>query len=413
MSSSKDNDHARERKRAKTGERAEQVAAPSLTTGRLMTRIRVPSLRSLAVLVFTLLVLYRSRKALVSVTRPAWDATGRLDMWPPNATFIDGTRRYAAPHQCASFGFPPRAQRARVLVSVLLNFELDLLELLLHELDTVVSHVVVVEAEQTFTGAAKPLHFERALSNATLAARFAPFLPRITHLAIRAHEFDGMARNPWVREHYSRVTAPLAAIAQRRLLRANDLFLHLDADEIPRAAALRFLSECALPPHAFPVRVDARFFQYSFEHEVRAPYTSMRVCMYAGGALTAMRADDRRVRARTVLADAGWHCSWCFAALEQFAAKLGATSHQEHNDARLRAASRIQAYACRGDELYDNWFEFYTFGSAVSALLFGQYVHHARLEPPDDYPRAILQHARFRYLLPGHCVRPMRASARQ
>jgi beta-1,4-mannosyl-glycoprotein beta-1,4-N-acetylglucosaminyltransferase len=344
MSTHAGNDHARERKRAKTVDQADQATvASSLTTGKLMTRLRAYSARSFVLLVLLLFVLYRTRKALVSVTRPAWDVTGRLDMWPPNATFIDDTRFYAATHQCASFGFAPRAQRAHVIVSILFNFELEMLELLLHELHTVVSHFVVVEAEQTFTGAAKPLHFERALRNATLAARFAPFRHLVTHVTVRAHELEGVARNPWVREHYSRVTAPFAAIEKLRLVQINDLFLHLDVDEIPRAASLQFLSECALPPHAFPVRIDARFYQYSFEHEVKAPYTSIRASMYTGGALADMRADNRRVRPQTVLADAGWHCSWCFATLEQFAAKFGATSHQEHNAARLRTASRIQA----------------------------------------------------------------------
>ena len=138
------------------------------------------------------------------------------------------------------------------------------------------------------------------------------------------------------------------------------------------------------------------------DSQVKVQYTRMCVHMYTG-------VFGSSSPPRTVLSDAGWHCSWCFAALDAFLVKFAATSHQEHNDVRLRAASRIQAYICRGAELYDNWFEYYTFGSALSALAFGQYTHNARLEPPRDYPRFLGQHAhaaRLQYLVPGNCVRP-------
>lgn len=56
--------------------------------------------------------------------------------------------------------------------------ELDLLELRLNELASVVDYFVIAEATHTFTGKPKPLHFKEN------AARFEAFLPRIIHIIV-------------------------------------------------------------------------------------------------------------------------------------------------------------------------------------------------------------------------------------
>jgi beta-1,4-mannosyl-glycoprotein beta-1,4-N-acetylglucosaminyltransferase len=98
--------------------------------------------------------------------------------------------------------------------------ELELLEIRLHTLATVVDRFVLVESTRTHSGKPKPLFF------AENRERFRDFLPIIDHLVV----WDPPeGKDPWVREHHQRNYA-MRALSKLRL---TDVVHHSDVDEIP------------------------------------------------------------------------------------------------------------------------------------------------------------------------------------
>lgn len=103
--------------------------------------------------------------------------------------------------------------------------ELDILEIRLNEMDSVVDTFVLVEAAWTHQGAPKPLHFEESKQ------RFARFLPKIRHIVLSEQiETD----DTWVREHFQRdsIRRGLEGAAP------TDVFIVSDVDEIIRKDAV-------------------------------------------------------------------------------------------------------------------------------------------------------------------------------
>ncbi len=108
------------------------------------------------------------------------------------------------------------------------NNELDLLELRLRILEDVVDRFVLVEAAQSHTGIAKPLHFEENRD------RFARWLNRIQHVVI--------AKLPPENDAWANDAAQRNAIARGLPEVADDdLVLISDLDELPRRSAIEGL----------------------------------------------------------------------------------------------------------------------------------------------------------------------------
>jgi beta-1,4-mannosyl-glycoprotein beta-1,4-N-acetylglucosaminyltransferase len=130
--------------------------------------------------------------------------------------------------------------------------ELELLDLRLHELDSVVDHFVLVEATRTHTGLPKRLYYEENKE------RFAEFRDRIVHVVI-----DNMPMVPeeiqaaispqdrrwldtgyqmgdnWVRERFQRNTMMRAL----QNVDPDDIIIISDADEIVRPSVLENIRE--------------------------------------------------------------------------------------------------------------------------------------------------------------------------
>ncbi len=114
--------------------------------------------------------------------------------------------------------------------------ELDLLDVRLHELDSLVDYFVLVEAKQTFQGDAKPLYF------AENAERFRRYAGKIIHIIVdfsNAEENYKLDTKPldgnWAREHYQRNQIARGLVAAR----PRDLVIVSDVDEIISQTVLR------------------------------------------------------------------------------------------------------------------------------------------------------------------------------
>lgn len=103
--------------------------------------------------------------------------------------------------------------------------ELELLEIRLHELSSVVDRFILIEARETFSFRPKPLHYYEN------RARFKRFWDRIDHQVI---ERFPIRNDPWEAERTQREWA-LKAFGEGD---PEDILIASDLDEIPRAAAI-------------------------------------------------------------------------------------------------------------------------------------------------------------------------------
>lgn len=107
-------------------------------------------------------------------------------------------------------------------------------------------------------------------------------------------------------------------------------------------------------------------------------------------------------RSDVILADAGWHCSFCFRGIGDFVFKMKAYSHAD----RVRTPSlldrgRIQRIICEGGDLFDMLPEEYSFRELIKKM--GPIPKSASAI---NLPPYLIQNAdRFRFLLPGGCLR--------
>jgi beta-1,4-mannosyl-glycoprotein beta-1,4-N-acetylglucosaminyltransferase len=107
--------------------------------------------------------------------------------------------------------------------------ELDLLEIRLETLDSVVDFFVIVEASITYRADPKPLYFELNKQ------RFAKFLPKIRHIIV-----DDLPTEKGFDQNWQRETLQRAAL-ERGLADASDedIIMLSDLDEIPSPGKIR------------------------------------------------------------------------------------------------------------------------------------------------------------------------------
>lgn len=101
---------------------------------------------------------YQLKNLISYSTRPLWDSnSGPSDV----VTHYYGEGLAMDEHTCKLHGWTTRADKGDVKVfdSVLMSNELDLLEIRMHELDSVVDYFLIVESNATFTGLPKETFF--------------------------------------------------------------------------------------------------------------------------------------------------------------------------------------------------------------------------------------------------------------
>ncbi|URE28887.1 glycosyl transferase family 17 protein [Musa troglodytarum] len=244
---------------------------------------------------------------------------------------------------CKLHGWGIREIPRRVFDAVLFSNELDILEVRWNELSPYVSEFILLESNSTFTGLKKPLFFA---SN----RRFKFVESRLTY---------GTGES-FVEESYQRV-------ALDQLIRiagiSDDLLIMSDVDEIPSGHTINLLRWCDDIPEMLHLQM--RNYLYSFEFYVDDDSWRASIHRYRDGKTRYAhfrQTDD-------LLADSGWHCSFCFRHISEFIFKMKAYSHVD----RVRfsyylSPSRIQDVICHGADLFDMLPEEYTFQKIIAKL---------------------------------------------
>lgn len=244
--------------------------------------------------------------------------------------------------------------RPRVLVDMFtFNDELDALEIRLGSYVGIVDHHVLLEANSTFTGIPKALHY---------ANEFRWNLSAACQETLHAYEVrlpaggDASARDLAARRQYEQAFANLAsdiAIGNS----SEVLIMSHDIDELPHHELLWLLKwSDDLPP--LPLLPRMRYYYYGYMwHVVEVANTAaalehLRVVPHTGGPLIGTHEQMRELwrawphaaatmtpYARSTVNDAGWHCSWCLP-VPLMRSKLFASSHTEFSQRPKLATER-------------------------------------------------------------------------
>ncbi|KAJ7287271.1 glycosyltransferase family 17 protein [Mycena rebaudengoi] len=323
--------------------------------------------------------LHEIKNAFSYSTRPLWDKADG----PKNGLDINAD-------VCKLHGWPARQGSVKVLDAVLMSTELDLLEIRMNELDAVVDRFFIVESNATFTGLPKETSF------AANRARFARFDSKISYRFIPGFPLSP-GQSPVGRRE--RDAEPYDAAAARIPWRnyfpnAQSLVMMTDIDELPAAHTVRLLKACDFGP---AIHLQLRNYIYSFEWLVGL--TSWRASVHAWNVDSFYRHSQS---SDTVLADAGWHCSYCFKTIPEYITKMKGFSHADRIAGRLDLLDpkRIQDTICRGKDI---------FGMLPEAYSYVDFFSQMSLEPLTSgvgLPRFLVENAeRFKFLLPGGCQR--------
>ncbi|KAK4058735.1 hypothetical protein OIO90_000179 [Microbotryomycetes sp. JL221] len=361
----------------------------------------------LVLLVLGLLLAYpilTTHSFLSYATRPLWDHDEAPSLHLQHVT-TDDTMTTSADNLCRLHDMAPRQTRAPVWDAVTFSTELDLLKIRLYELDPVVEHFFIVESNVTFTGLPKPILLRSLLNDNN--QDFKPYRHKITY---HVHEGRQLSRgeNPFTQENEVRVAMSnmlTNAINQLDDNRPNPILIFSDVDELISRKTARLLSLCDFKP---PLHLGLRDYLYSFEFDasgskqgVSSWRASANVWPMKG------RGQDEFYRhgkqTERVLANSGWHCSWCFKTLQEFVTKATGYSHVDrlgNRPSNLLRPDRIQQTICSGSDFFGMLPEAYSWREMASKwrLLKSTEI---------DDPPALLRDEpdKFPYLMPGGCIR--------
>ncbi|WPH02605.1 glycosyltransferase family 17 protein [Acrodontium crateriforme] len=266
---------------------------------------------------------------------------------------------------CQDRGFAPfdasGIRPRRVYDLFLLWKELDWLEIRLNTLAPYVDYFIIVEEPTTFTGLPKPLYLKNNWD------RFAAFHDKIIYKVVEdpnvaigsAWEHESFMRNAMLDKVFPDL------MGTEKQAQQGDVLLVSDIDEIPKPETITVLRLCE-----FPARLTLRshFYYYSFQwlHH-GAEWAHPQATTYKGD--STIRPQDLRmgsgpwglffsgaIRAfwqKADLWDAAWHCSSCFATLEQMKQKMASFSHKEYNTEKNRESEVVIERVRHGWDLFN------------------------------------------------------------
>lgn len=327
-------------------------------------------------------VIYFQGQKISSFFRPVWES-------PPKHFHV-------LPHYyhenvsmetlCRLHGWRIREYPRRVFDALLFSHEVDMLEIRWKELYPYITQFVLLESNSTFTALRKPLYFARNRHRLKFVES------RLTYGMIGGRFKRG--ENPFIEEAYQRVGVD--QLLKLAGIEDDDLVIMSDVDEIPSGHTIDLLRWCdGVPPI---LHLQLRNYLYSFEYHLDDKSWRASVHQYRSGQTRYAHYRQSDI----LLADAGWHCSFCFRHISEFTFKMKAYSHND----RVRFSyflhpDRIQDVICRGANLFDMLPEEHTFKEIIGKMGPIPRSHSAVHLPP-----YLLQNAdRYKFLLPGNCRR--------
>lgn len=227
-----------------------------------------------------------------------------------------------------------------IIDAFIFSTELDLLEIRLHTLASVVDRFVLVEADRTFQGAPKPFIFEENKK------RFEAFLPKIKHVKTNLSEKD----DGWVNES-----------KQRNAIRQG-------LENVPDDALVMICDVDELPDFSNPFKIKCPLcwrMHWSYYYvDLKIGNFNTMVAVTRGQLRERFQDQPQKARAMRgefELVENGWHFSY-LGGPEAIAQKLRAFAHNEFahkaNDLREIEHAITQGWKNNVDVLGRNCFRF-------------------------------------------------------
>lgn len=258
--------------------------------------------------------------------RVGWTTTAK--------TTTTTTTEFKAPSVVTATSTPPVStktpssrRKKRVFDTFIFSSELDLLELRLRELNGTVDAFILVESEFTHTNLRKPLWWRDVGAR---DPRFAPWRDQIESVVVLRGTSSARAHfrraGVWGMEALQRQSIMRGLLL--RGLQAGDVIITGDIDEIPRRNVVRLLGACEGYPEDMALHMPTSIGGFQFaSYEEAKRHTKVRT--FRPGRMRARWFSHHATVGRTLLWDAGWHCSWCFGSLDAFRFKMVAGVHAD------------------------------------------------------------------------------------
>lgn len=336
---------------------------------------------------------------LFSTSRPFWDK-GLKDeyaRWKIINNLGTGGGQLDPSNFCPLSNFTVRSTSPRLFDAFLFSYELDLLEIRLHELDSVVDVFVIYESSCTFSGLNKPLVFD---SKVKQRPEFVKFIHKIRNIKedLTPEECVKRTHSGFSPEHSSRRNL-FDAVREVGGARDGDLLHWSDLDEIPSLDSIRLLKECEFGDR---IHLQLDTYLYSFEWRRWPDYVFRSTVSVLGRSISDSDIIKRFTYITDVmLGDAGWHCSWCLRSIDDILSKMHSYAHNDrldHDPTSLTNRDKIKEKVCSGHDVFGYLPEAVDYAGLLAMM------NPVPAHGISRLPLLLSQHPeKFRYLLPGGC----------
>lgn len=246
-----------------------------------------------------------------------------------------------------------------------LNTELDWMETRLNATYDFVDYFVITEGRMTLTGLEKPLALRDNWE------RFSAYHDKIIYHELeypkdfnfnprQPHDFEDLQRNALFTQVFPR-------LADEQSPTQGDVLIVADVDELIRPEALLILRACEIPRR---LTMHSKLYYYSFQYLHRGlDWPHPQATTYQGLSDTILPADLRKGDGQSEwgylapvvrwpeqddLWNAGWHCSSCFATVDEVLKKMEPFSHMPLDTPEYRRQDRTGDQVKRGIDRRDS-----------------------------------------------------------
>jgi beta-1,4-mannosyl-glycoprotein beta-1,4-N-acetylglucosaminyltransferase len=291
----------------------------------------------------------------MNVTKPFRNARRRLHRGDQHLASAEFNSSAMFESNITSWGQP------RLFEAFLFYNEIELLEIRIAELMDVVEMFVLVETLETFYGVPKVSHYDTMQHRLPAAFRAKVFHHKCSRLS---------GRTPWERENSARSCAKQGLVFSGA--RRYDLVHFNDVDEIANGtvmarivanvrAVMTPVTSILLPTRRaiaklatmFPLGLGMDVYYYNFRTLTNSRsdfvwYTDVFLILDARQFEKMKRFRPRKAH----VLHGGWHCSWCFPTVAQYAEKFNTFSHTETVDERNYSPENVWNCTCNGGSIF-------------------------------------------------------------
>lgn len=220
--------------------------------------------------------------------------------------------------------------------------ELDILDIRLHELDSVVDKFVLVESTVTHMNKPKPLYFQKNKE------RFKSFEKKIIHVVVKD---SPDVTNPWILNDYQ-FSQMMQGLKQ---CKPNDVILYGDLDEIPKAATVAKCKRSFKKNSVFIQRLS--YYYLNCMQYPTATWPGTHIIRYKDLINLKNTWIAKYTKPGEIIEDGGWHFSY-MGGVKAIQEKISNMAHQEFNTEKYNTPEKILQSIYSQKDLFEHGIRF-------------------------------------------------------